>query len=42
MSWESFLIENMYVGLVTISLLGYIFNLALERIEARLVPWAGR
>ncbi|MDP8225951.1 MAG: ABC transporter permease [Candidatus Lernaella stagnicola] len=40
-SWELFLVERMYVGLVSISLLGYVLNLVLERLEARLVPWAG-
>lgn len=41
-SWELFLVEQMYVGLVSISLLGYVLNLVLERLEKRLVPWAGR
>jgi len=41
-SWEAFLVEDMYVGLILISLLGYLFNIFLERLEARFVPWSGK
>jgi ABC-type nitrate/sulfonate/bicarbonate transport system permease component len=41
-SWELFLVERMYVGLVSISLLGYLLNLMLEQLEKRIVPWAGK
>lgn len=38
-SWQTFLIERMYVGLTVISLLGYLSFVALDRITAKLVPW---
>jgi NitT/TauT family transport system permease protein len=38
-SWEIFAIERMYVGLLVLSLLGYIFSTCLDRIEAALSPW---
>lgn len=39
-SWQVFAVARMFVGIVTISLMGYLTILALELIERRLVPWA--
>jgi len=39
-SWQTFAVSRMFVGIVVISLLGYLTILALEAIERRLVPWA--
>ena len=39
-SWQVFAVARMFVGVVVISLMGYLTLLALELIERRLVPWA--
>ena len=42
-AWEILSVETMYVGLITIAVLGLLFSLALDEIERLLVPWkAGR
>ncbi|MEU7812306.1 ABC transporter permease [Pseudonocardia sp. NPDC049154] len=40
-SWQTFQVENMYVGLVVISLLGFLFALLVKLAERLLVPWRG-
>ena len=39
--WQLFQVERMYVGIVTVSILGLVFGGLLRVIEARLVPWQG-
>lgn len=39
-SWQVFAVARMFVGIVTISLMGYLTLLSLDLIERRLVPWA--
>lgn len=38
-SWQIFAIEEMYVGLIALSLLGYVSFILLDWIERRVVPW---
>jgi NitT/TauT family transport system permease protein len=38
-AWETFSIDQMYVGLFVIALIGFILTLALNEIEKLLVPW---
>ena len=38
-AWEVLSVEQMYVGLLTIALLGFVFTLLLNEIEHVLVPW---
>jgi NitT/TauT family transport system permease protein len=39
-SWQTFSVTRMFVGIVTISLMGYLTLLAIDMIERRLIPWA--
>lgn len=39
LSWQTFRIEQLYVTLFEIALLGFGFNLGLERLADRIVPW---
>lgn len=39
-SWGTFSVARMYVGIVTISLLGYLAGLLVGLLERRLVPWS--
>jgi NitT/TauT family transport system permease protein len=41
-SWQVFAIDTMYVGLLTIGILGYLVNLITVVAERRLVPWVGK
>jgi NitT/TauT family transport system permease protein len=41
-SWQSFQLQRMFVGLMTLALLGYLFTMALEFLEARIIPWKAR
>lgn len=41
-SWQTFLIDRMYAGLVVIAILGFIVQVFLDWITVRLVPWRGR
>jgi ABC-type nitrate/sulfonate/bicarbonate transport system permease component len=42
-AWQIFAVEQMYVGLIVISLLGVAFTALLNEVERFLVPWrAGR
>ncbi len=38
-SWQTFSVETMYVGLVVISILGYLVSLSLDELEHFLIPW---
>jgi NitT/TauT family transport system permease protein len=42
-AWEILSVETMYVGLITIAVLGLVFTLILNEVERLIVPWkAGR
>ena len=41
-SWQTFTIEEMYVGLVTIAVLGMLSFWLLDLLEAWLIPWRAR
>ncbi|MBI4318224.1 MAG: ABC transporter permease [Chloroflexi bacterium] len=38
-SWQTFSVESMFVGLIVISILGYISSLILDELERVLIPW---
>ena len=38
-AWEVLSVETMYVGLITIALLGFLFSAVLDELEKVLVPW---
>jgi ABC-type nitrate/sulfonate/bicarbonate transport system permease component len=38
-AWETFSVEQMYVGLFTIAIIGFVLTLAMNEIEKLLVPW---
>lgn len=38
-AWQILSVDTMYVGLLVIAILGFIFAVVLDIIEARLVPW---
>jgi len=40
MSWSTLSVNKMYVGLVTIALLGLVTTNGLEWLRRRLMPWA--
>lgn len=40
-SYQTFSIEELYVGLVTISFIGYLSFLALDELQRWLIPWKG-
>jgi len=39
-SWQTFSVSRMFVGIVVISIMGYLTILAIETLERRFVPWA--
>lgn len=39
-SWQTFAVSRMFVGIVVISMMGYLTILAIEALERRFVPWA--
>ncbi|MFC4671763.1 ABC transporter permease [Seohaeicola nanhaiensis] len=39
-SWQTFAVSRMFVGIVVISVMGYLTILAIEALERRFVPWA--
>jgi ABC-type nitrate/sulfonate/bicarbonate transport system permease component len=41
-SWQLFQVEDMYVGLIVISVLGLVLSLALKELERILIPWRRR
>ena len=38
-AWETFSVEQMYVGLFVIAIIGFVLSLILNEIEKRVVPW---
>lgn len=38
-AWEIFDVRRMFVGLVTLSLIGYLLSIAIDKIEDILLPW---
>jgi ABC-type nitrate/sulfonate/bicarbonate transport system permease component len=38
-AWETFSVEQMYVGLFTIAIIGFVLTVAMNELERRLVPW---
>jgi ABC-type nitrate/sulfonate/bicarbonate transport system permease component len=38
-AWEVLSVETMYVGLLTIALMGFLFTLALNELEHWIIPW---
>ena len=38
-AWETFAVEQMYVGLFTIAMIGFALNLLLYEIERLIIPW---
>ncbi len=38
-AWEILSVETMYVGLLTIAVIGYIFSLAINELERWIIPW---
>lgn len=38
-SWQVFEIEDMYVGLIIVAIMGYGFQLLLQELQRRVVPW---
>jgi ABC-type nitrate/sulfonate/bicarbonate transport system permease component len=38
-AWETFSVEQMYVGLFVIAIIGFVLSLVLNEIEKRVVPW---
>jgi ABC-type nitrate/sulfonate/bicarbonate transport system permease component len=41
-SWQTFAVERMYVGLLVISVLGFITSLVMDEIERLMIPWKPR
>jgi ABC-type nitrate/sulfonate/bicarbonate transport system permease component len=38
-AWETFSVEQMYVGLFVIAIIGFVLSLIINEIEKRVVPW---
>lgn len=38
-AWETFAVEQMYVGLFVIALIGFILTLGMNELEQKLIPW---
>src|SRR5262249_26298749 len=38
-AWETFAVEQMYVGLFTIALIGFALTVALNELERVIIPW---
>ena len=38
-AWQIFAVETMYVGLITIAILGFLFSIALDELEKLVIPW---
>ena len=38
-SWQVFEVRDMYVGLVVVAILGYCFQLLLQRLQKAVIPW---
>ena len=40
-SWQIFEVRDMYVGLIVVALMGYCFQLLLQRLQKAIIPWRG-
>ncbi len=40
-AWQTFAVEAMYVGVITISIIGYLSFLVFDELERWLIPWKG-
>jgi ABC-type nitrate/sulfonate/bicarbonate transport system permease component len=40
-AWETFDVDQMYVGLFVVSLIGYLLTVLFNELERRIVPWKG-
>jgi ABC-type nitrate/sulfonate/bicarbonate transport system permease component len=38
-AWETFAVEQMYVGLFAIAITGFVLTVAINEIEKILIPW---
>ena len=38
-AWSTFAVEQMYVGLFVIAIIGFLFTLALNELERIIIPW---
>ncbi len=38
-AWETFSVEQMYVGLFTIAIIGFVLTILLNEIERIIIPW---
>jgi ABC-type nitrate/sulfonate/bicarbonate transport system permease component len=38
-AWETFSVEEMYVGLFTIAIIGFVLSVSLNEIQRRVIPW---
>ena len=38
-SWQIFEVRDMYVGLIVVALMGYCFQLLLQRLQKTIIPW---
>jgi NitT/TauT family transport system permease protein len=38
-SWQIFEVRDMYVGLIVVALMGYCFQLLLQRLQKAIIPW---
>jgi ABC-type nitrate/sulfonate/bicarbonate transport system permease component len=41
-AWETFSVEQMYVGLFVIAVIGFILTVVVNELERVLVPWKNR
>lgn len=41
-SWQIFEVRDMYVGLVVVAFLGYCFQLLLQSLQRKVIPWKGQ
>ena len=38
-AWQTFSVEQMYVGLIMIAILGFVLTVALNELERLIIPW---
>jgi len=41
-SWQIFEVRDMYVGLIVVAFLGYCFQLLLQQLQRKVIPWKGQ
>jgi NitT/TauT family transport system permease protein len=41
-SWQIFEVRDMYVGLIVVAFLGYCFQLLLQQLQRKVIPWKSR